>query len=37
LAAPLEWLQHWTPAALHRQALPLLDPAKAFVLEAVPT
>jgi predicted Zn-dependent peptidase len=37
LAAPLEWLQHWTPAELHRQALPLLDPAKAFLLEAVPT
>ena len=37
LAAPLEWLQHWSPAELHRQALPLLDPAKAFVLEAVPT
>jgi predicted Zn-dependent peptidase len=37
LAAPLEWLQHWTPAELHRQALPLLDPGKAFVLEAVPT
>ena len=36
LAAPLEWLQHWSPAELHRQALPLLDPAKAFVLEAVP-
>ena len=37
LAAPLEWLQHWNPVELHRQALPLLDPAKAFVLEAVPT
>jgi len=37
LAAPLEWLQHWSPAELHRQALPLLDPGKAFVLEAVPT
>jgi predicted Zn-dependent peptidase len=37
LAAPLEWLQHWNPVELHLQALPLLDPAKAFVLEAVPT
>ena len=36
LAAPLDWLQPWTPVALHRQAMPHLDPSKAFVLEAVP-
>ncbi|MFM7087750.1 MAG: M16 family metallopeptidase [Cyanobium sp.] len=36
LVRPLELLQHWTPQRLRDQALPLLDPARAFVLEAVP-
>jgi predicted Zn-dependent peptidase len=36
LARPLELLERWTPARLQETALPLLDPARAFVLEAVP-
>lgn len=36
LARPLELLEGWNPARLHASALPLLDPARAFVLEAVP-
>lgn len=36
LARPLELLEGWSPARLQASALPLLDPARAFVLEAVP-
>jgi len=36
LAAPLQELENWTPARLQEQALPLLDPCRACVLEAVP-
>ena len=36
LDRPLELLEGWNPARLHATALPLLDPARAFVLEAVP-
>jgi predicted Zn-dependent peptidase len=36
LGAPLLELDRWTPARLREEALPLLDPARAFVLEAVP-
>ena len=36
LARPLEALQRWTPDTLRNQALSLLDPARACVLEAVP-
>ena len=36
LARPLELLEGWNPARLRATALPLLDPARAFVLEAVP-
>lgn len=36
LARPLELLDHWSPARLQASALPLLDPARAFVLEAMP-
>ena len=36
LVRPLEILEGWNPARLQASALPLLDPARAFVLEAVP-
>jgi len=36
LARPLELLEDWSPERLRASALPLLDPARAFVLEAVP-
>jgi predicted Zn-dependent peptidase len=36
LAAPLQELENWTPARLQEQALALLDPRRACVLEAVP-
>ena len=36
LSAPLAELENWTPDRLRREALPLLDPRRAFVLEAVP-
>ena len=36
LVRPLELLEGWTPARLQREALTLLDPQRAFVLEAVP-
>jgi predicted Zn-dependent peptidase len=36
LSAPLRELEHWTPERLRQQALPLLDPTRATVLEAVP-
>jgi predicted Zn-dependent peptidase len=36
LSAPLRELEHWTPERLRQEALPLLDPARATVLEAVP-
>jgi len=36
LTRPLELLEGWTPSRLQSAALPLLDPARAFVLEAVP-
>ncbi len=36
LSAPLEELENWTPARLREEALPLLDPQRACVLEAVP-
>ena len=36
LARPLELLEQWDPRRLRDSALPLLDPARAFVLEAVP-
>jgi len=36
LDAPLELLSHWDPASLRSEALPLLDPQRAAVLEAVP-
>ncbi|WP_087067177.1 pitrilysin family protein [Cyanobium sp. NIES-981] len=36
LAAPLEQLRRWSPELLQARVLPLLDPALACVLEAVP-
>jgi zinc protease len=36
LAAPLQELESWTPERLREQALDLLDPRRACVLEAVP-
>jgi hypothetical protein len=36
LAAPLQALEPWSPEALHGQVLPLLNPALACQLEAVP-
>lgn len=36
LSRPLELLEDWSPERLRASALPLLDPARAFVLEAVP-
>jgi len=36
LDAPLELLERWDPASLRLQALPLLNPERAAVLEAVP-
>ena len=36
LARPLELLDGWSAPRLQQSALPLLDPARAFVLEAVP-
>jgi len=36
LAAPLQELENWTPGRLREQALDLLDPQRACVLEAVP-
>jgi predicted Zn-dependent peptidase len=36
LAAPLQELDRWTPDRLRREILPLLDPDRACVLEAVP-
>ncbi len=36
LGRPLEHLHRWTPDALQRQLVPLLDPSLACVLEAVP-
>ena len=36
LAAPLEMLEQWSPEALHAQLLPLLNPALACQLEAIP-
>jgi predicted Zn-dependent peptidase len=33
---PLELLEHWSPVRLQQQLLPLLDPARACLLEAVP-
>lgn len=36
LVRPLEVLEGWSPARLQASALPLLDPSRAFVLEAVP-
>ena len=36
LEAPLQELERWTPDRLRRQILPLLDPSRACVLEAVP-
>ena len=36
LARPLELLEEWSPERLRASALPLLDPSRAFVLEAVP-
>ena len=36
LDLPLRLLEHWDPERLRRETLPLLDPARARVLEAVP-
>jgi predicted Zn-dependent peptidase len=36
LARPLELLEGWSPERLRASALPLLDPSRAFILEAVP-
>ncbi len=36
LSAPLRELANWNPARLQAEALPRLDPARAFALEAVP-
>jgi predicted Zn-dependent peptidase len=36
LSRPLELLEEWSPERLRASALPLLDPSRAFVLEAVP-
>ncbi|MCP9836912.1 insulinase family protein [Cyanobium sp. N.Huapi 1H5] len=36
LGQPLELLDRWSPQRLQEQMLPLLDPARACVLEAVP-
>jgi predicted Zn-dependent peptidase len=37
LEAPLRMLERWDPGRLRDEALPLLDPQRAFVLEAVPS
>ncbi len=36
LEHPLELLERWTPDRLQQQLIPLLDPARACLLEAVP-
>ena len=36
LATPLQMLEHWSPDTLHAQVLPLLNPALACQLEAIP-
>ena len=36
LEAPLEWLEHWDAQRLSQALIPLLDPALAFSLRAVP-
>jgi predicted Zn-dependent peptidase len=36
LEAPLQWLRDWDGARLGRELMPLLDPAQAFTLRAVP-
>jgi hypothetical protein len=36
LSAPLRELERWNPQRLQEEALRLLDPSRAYVLEAVP-
>jgi predicted Zn-dependent peptidase len=37
LQRPLDWLTHWNSERLSREVIPLLDPDRAFSLQAVPS